>query len=66
MVEGCLAIDLEDGRELRLYPWESVMIPAMTVHRMRAVERTVNLCFEESGAETAFVELPASSDHISR
>ena len=59
VVEGCLAIDLEDGRELRLHPWESVTIPAMTVHRTRAVGRTVNLCFEELGAETVFVERAA-------
>lgn len=64
VVEGCLAIDLEDGRELRLNPWQSVTIPATTVHRTRAVGRTVNLCFEELGAETIFVEQPASSDHI--
>lgn len=56
VVEGCLAIDLEGGRELRLQPWESVTIPAMTVHRTRAIGRTVNLCFEELGAETVFVE----------
>ncbi len=56
VVEGCLAIDLEGGRELRLRPWESVTIPAMTVHRTRAVGRTVNLCVEELGAETVFVE----------
>ena len=56
VVEGCLAIDLEDGRELRLQPWESVTIPATTVHRTRAIGRTVNLCFEEFGAETVFVE----------
>jgi mannose-6-phosphate isomerase-like protein (cupin superfamily) len=56
VVEGCLVIDLEGGRELRLQPWESVTIPAMTVHRTRAIGRTVNLCFEESGAETIFVE----------
>jgi mannose-6-phosphate isomerase-like protein (cupin superfamily) len=55
VIEGCLAIDLEGGRELRLQPWESVMIPAMTVHRTRAIGRTVNLCFEEFGAETVFV-----------
>jgi mannose-6-phosphate isomerase-like protein (cupin superfamily) len=54
VVEGCLAIDLEDGRELRLQPWESVTVPAKTVHRTRAIGRTVNLCFEESGAETVF------------
>lgn len=37
VVEGCLAIDLDGGRELRLGPWESVTIPAMTVHRTRAI-----------------------------
>lgn len=56
VVEGCLAIDLDDGREIRLHPWESVTVPAMTVHRTRAIGRTVNLCFEELGAETVFVE----------
>jgi mannose-6-phosphate isomerase-like protein (cupin superfamily) len=56
VVEGLLAIDLEDGRELRLNPWESVTIPAMTVHRTRAIGRTVNLCVEELAAETVFVE----------
>ena len=59
VVEGCLAIDLEGGRELRLRPWESVTVPAMTVHRTRAIGRTVNLCFEELGAETVFVEQAA-------
>lgn len=62
VVEGCLAIDFEDGRELRLHPWEMVTIPANTVHRTRAVGRTVNLCFEELGAETVFVRQPADTD----
>src|ERR1044071_7291060 len=56
VVEGCLAIDLAGGRELRLQPWESVTIPAKTIHRTRAIGRTVNICFEELGAETVFVE----------
>jgi mannose-6-phosphate isomerase-like protein (cupin superfamily) len=56
VVEGCLAIDLEDEREIRLHPWESITIPAKTIHRTRALGRTVNLCFEELGAETVFVE----------
>jgi mannose-6-phosphate isomerase-like protein (cupin superfamily) len=56
VVEGCLVIDLEDGRELRLEPWESVTVPAKTLHRTRAIGRTVNLCFEEVGAETVFVD----------
>lgn len=58
VVEGCLAIDLEGGRELRLQPWECVTIPAMTRHRTRAVGRTVNLCFEKLGAATVFVDSP--------
>jgi mannose-6-phosphate isomerase-like protein (cupin superfamily) len=58
VVDGCLAIDLEDGRELRLKPWQTVTVPAMTIHRTRAIGRTVNLCFEELAAETIFVEPP--------
>jgi mannose-6-phosphate isomerase-like protein (cupin superfamily) len=56
VVEGCLAIDLEGGRELRLRPWDSVTVPAGTIHRTRAIGRTINLCFEAAGADTEFVE----------
>jgi mannose-6-phosphate isomerase-like protein (cupin superfamily) len=56
VVEGCLAIDLADGGELRLTPWQAVTIPAGTVHRARAIGRTINLCFERLGAETHFVD----------
>lgn len=58
VVEGCLAIDLEDGRELRLERWQSVTIPAKVIHRTRAIGRTVNLCFEKLAAETIFVDPP--------
>jgi mannose-6-phosphate isomerase-like protein (cupin superfamily) len=58
VIEGCLGIDLEGGAELRLRPWESVTIPAMTVHRTRAIGRTVNVCFEQLRAETVFIEQP--------
>ncbi|MFN6128582.1 MAG: cupin domain-containing protein [Planctomycetota bacterium] len=58
VVEGCLVIDLADGRELRLTPWQSVTIPASVVHRTRAIGRTVNLCFEELAAETIFLDHP--------
>lgn len=61
VVEGCLVIDLEDGRELRLRPWQSVTIPAGVIHRTRAEGRTVNLCFEELAAQTLFVEAPQSA-----
>jgi mannose-6-phosphate isomerase-like protein (cupin superfamily) len=56
VVSGCLAIDLKDDRELKLHPWQCVTIPAMTIHRTRALGRTVNLCFERLGAETVFIE----------
>jgi len=59
VVEGNLAIDLEEGRELLLGSWESVTIPANTIHRTRAIGRTVNLCFEELGAETVFIDRAA-------
>jgi mannose-6-phosphate isomerase-like protein (cupin superfamily) len=58
VVSGCLAIDLDDARELRLRPWQCVTIPAMKRHRTRALGRTVNLCFEKLGAETIFVDSP--------
>jgi mannose-6-phosphate isomerase-like protein (cupin superfamily) len=58
VVSGCLAIDLKDNRELRLDPWQCVTIPAMTIHRTRALGRTVNLCFEKFAAETVFVDAP--------
>ena len=56
VVEGTLVIDLEDGTELRLGPWQAVTIPAGTIHRTRAIGRTVNLCFEELAAQTVFVD----------
>lgn len=56
VVEGTLAIDLDDGHELRLGPWQSVTIPAGTIHRTRAIGRTVNLCFEALAADTVFVD----------
>lgn len=55
VVDGCLVIDLEDGRELKLTAWQSVTIPAGMRHRTRAEGRTVNLCFEKLGAATVFV-----------
>jgi mannose-6-phosphate isomerase-like protein (cupin superfamily) len=61
VVSGTLVIDLADNRELRLQPWQSVTIPATTVHRTRALGRTVNLCFEKLGAETVFVDAPSPS-----
>jgi len=59
VVEGTLVIDLADGTELRLGPWQAVTIPAGTIHRTRAIGRTVNLCFEELAADTVFVDSPS-------
>jgi mannose-6-phosphate isomerase-like protein (cupin superfamily) len=56
VVDGRLEIDLADGRTLALSPWHAVVIPAATVHRTRAIGRTVNLTFEALGAETVFVD----------
>lgn len=57
VVEGTLVIDLEDGTEFRLGPWQAITIPAGTIHRTRAIGRTVNLCVEELAAETVFVDV---------
>jgi mannose-6-phosphate isomerase-like protein (cupin superfamily) len=56
VVAGALQVDLVDGRRLELHEWQSVVIPAGTVHRTRAIGRTVNLTFEKAGAGTVFVE----------
>jgi len=56
VMEGRLEIELVNGPTLRLGPWQSVVIPAGTVHRTQAVGRTVNLCFEAVAAETVFAE----------
>jgi mannose-6-phosphate isomerase-like protein (cupin superfamily) len=58
VVEGRLEIDLADCRMLALEPWQCVVIPAGTVHRTRAVGRTVNLTVESLRAETVFVDGP--------
>ena len=58
VVDGRLLIDLEDGRTLRLGPWQAATVPAGTVHRTRTEGRTVNLCFEELAADTVFVDGP--------
>jgi len=58
VVEGRLEIDLSDNRTLVLSPWQAVVIPAGTIHRTRAVGRTVNLTFESIGADMVFVDQP--------
>jgi hypothetical protein len=47
-----------------LKPWQMVTIPAATVHRTRAIGRTVNLCFEDLAAETVFVDASGVADSL--
>jgi mannose-6-phosphate isomerase-like protein (cupin superfamily) len=55
VLDGVLEIDIEGGATLRLTPMQLVTIPAGTIHRTRAVGRTVNLTFEHLRADTIFV-----------
>jgi mannose-6-phosphate isomerase-like protein (cupin superfamily) len=56
VVAGRLQIDLACGNCLELTEWQSVVIPAGTVHRTRAIGRTVNITCEKNGAQTVFVD----------
>jgi mannose-6-phosphate isomerase-like protein (cupin superfamily) len=56
VVEGRLIIELLDGPSFTLEPWQAVTIPAGIVHRTRAEERTVNLCFEDLAADTVLLD----------
>jgi mannose-6-phosphate isomerase-like protein (cupin superfamily) len=58
VVAGELQIDFADGRRVSLTEWQSLVVPAGTVHRTRAVGRTVNLTCEKQGAEAEFVDPP--------
>jgi mannose-6-phosphate isomerase-like protein (cupin superfamily) len=46
VLEGCLEIDVEGHPTVSLGPGEAYLIPAAVVHRTRARDRCVNLCFE--------------------
>ena len=56
VASGTLQIDLANGLRIELAEWQSVVIPAGTVHRTRAIGRTVNITFERNGAKTVFVD----------
>lgn len=60
VVAGELQIDFEDGAQVTLTEWQSIVVPAGTVHRTRAIGRTVNVTCEKQGAQTVFVESPPS------
>ncbi|QSX74681.1 cupin domain-containing protein [Lysobacter arenosi] len=56
VVEGRLQIDLAGRETVELAPWQFIVVPAGTVHRTRAIGRTVNLTFEQQGARTEFLD----------
>jgi mannose-6-phosphate isomerase-like protein (cupin superfamily) len=61
VVAGELQIEFEDGAQAKLTEWQSIVVPAGTVHRTRAIGRTVNITYEKQGAQTVFVE-PAANN----
>ena len=56
VVAGRLQIDLAGSDTLELSEWQCVVVPAGTVHRTRAIGRTVNVTFERQGTRTVFTE----------
>jgi mannose-6-phosphate isomerase-like protein (cupin superfamily) len=60
VVAGKLQIDFEGGDQVTLTGWQSIVVPAGTVHRTRAIGRTTNVTFEKQGAKTVFVEAPSN------
>lgn len=56
VVAGKLQIDLAGSNTVELAEWQYVVVPAGTVHRTRAMGRTVNITFEKQGARTVFVD----------
>lgn len=58
VVAGELQIDFEDGTQATLTEWQSLVVPAGTVHQTRARGRTVNITHERQAARTVFVDVP--------
>lgn len=56
VVEGRLQIEFAGRDTVELTPWQCIVVPAGTVHRTRAIGRTVNLTFERQGARTEFLD----------
>lgn len=53
---GKLQIDLAGAGTMELTEWQYAVIPAGTVHRTRAIGRTVNVTFEKQHARTVFTD----------
>lgn len=58
VTEGCLTIEFQDSPAIVLKPGDFLKVARGVVHRTVIAERTVNLCFERSDAETVFVSDP--------
>jgi mannose-6-phosphate isomerase-like protein (cupin superfamily) len=56
VLEGELLIDFKDKDTAVLKPNDTLLIPAGTIHRTRAKQRTVNLCFEDINADTIIID----------
>ena len=56
VLEGRLEIELTDRPGVVLGPGDAFTVPAGVIHRTRARQRSVNLCFEHLTAETRFVD----------
>ncbi len=55
VVAGELHIEFDGAAQAILTEWQSIVVPAGTVHRTRAIGRTVNITYEKQGAQTVFV-----------
>lgn len=53
---GKLQIDLAGNGTLELGEWQYAVVPAGTMHRTRAIGRTVNITVERQHAKTVFIE----------
>jgi mannose-6-phosphate isomerase-like protein (cupin superfamily) len=62
VVAGELQIDFEGDAQVTLTEWQSIVVPAGSVHRTRAIGRTVNVTYEKQGAQTVFVEPPPNQE----
>jgi mannose-6-phosphate isomerase-like protein (cupin superfamily) len=60
VVAGKLQIDLAGTGTVELTEWQYMVVPAGTVHRTRAIGRTVNVTFEKRHAQTVFTGPPTS------
>ncbi|MGH8396751.1 MAG: cupin domain-containing protein [Gammaproteobacteria bacterium] len=64
VVTGELQIDFAHGTQVTIAEWQSIVIPAGTTHRTRAIGRVVNITFEKQCARTVFSGPPAGNPSL--